>query len=75
VQRLTTDNKQANQDKLKYKKNYEDLLAKNKKSNAISNATPEPTIEQKFRTETTNKIVQPTMNYKDARNARKLQIK
>ena len=75
VQRLTNDNIQANKDKMKYKKNYEDLLAKTKKNIVLSNATPDPVIAQQLyiKTETVNKIVQPAPNYKDARNARKMQ--
>jgi len=46
VQRLTTDITQANKDKMKYKKLYEDLLVKTKKNIAINNATPEPMIAQ-----------------------------
>ena len=37
---------QANRDKMKYKKNYEDLLAKTKKNSVLSNVTPEPAIAQ-----------------------------
>ena len=59
VQRLTNDNIQANKDKMKYKKNYEDLLAKTKKNIVLSNATPDPVIAQQLniKTETGNKIV------------------
>lgn len=59
VQRLTNDNIQANKDKMKYKKNYEDLLAKTKKNIVLCNATPDPVIAQQLniKNETVNKIV------------------
>ena len=37
----------SNRDKIKYKKMYEDLLAKTKKSLNIQNATPEPLLSTK----------------------------
>jgi hypothetical protein len=58
VQRLTNDNMQANRDKMKYKKNYEDLLAKTKKNIVLSTVIPEPAIAQQLSTkaEVANKI-------------------